>query len=112
MLVILTLAAALVVGPSACSAPVARSSEGNFILPGVRSNLVYDSRHSLDAYAPAGEPRPAALIIHGSSGNKSTHVNQLFPLLDKAGYAWFSLDVLQEKDGRLAGENANYTLGR
>ena len=102
MLSFLALAAALVIGAGTCFAPVARSSEGNFISPGVRSNLAYDSRHSLDAYAPAGEPRPAAVIVHGSSGNKSTHVNQLFPLLDKAGYAWFSVDYDSTEDVRSA----------
>ena len=30
-------------------------------------------------------------MIHGSSGDKSTHLTQLFPLLAKAGYAWFSV---------------------
>ncbi|MGO8788860.1 MAG: alpha/beta hydrolase fold domain-containing protein [Terriglobia bacterium] len=100
MLSFLALAAAL--GASTCSAPLAPTPEGNFILPGVRSDLAYDSRHSLDAYAPAGEPRPAAVIVHGSSGNKSTHVDQLFSLLDKAGYAWFSVDYDSTEDVRAA----------
>ncbi len=72
------------------------------MLPGARSNLVYELGYSLDAYAPAGDPRPAAVIIHGRSGSKSTHVNQLFPLLDKAGYAWFSVDYRSVNDVRAA----------
>jgi alpha-L-fucosidase 2 len=81
---------------------VARGPEGNFILPGARSNLAYEPAYSLDAYAPAGEPRPAAVIIHGSSGSRSTHVDQLFPLLEKAGYAWFSVDYGSADDVRAA----------
>jgi alpha-L-fucosidase 2 len=72
--------------------------EQNFVEPGVRSNLAYEPAYSLDAYAPAGEPRPAAVILHGGSASKSTHVDQLFPLLDKAGYAWFSVDYRSTAD--------------
>jgi alpha-L-fucosidase 2 len=102
MLAFVVLATALLIGPSTCAFPVARGPEGNFILPGARSNLAYETAYSLDAYAPAGEPRPAAVIIHGSSGSKSTHVDQLFPLLDKAGYAWFSVDYGSADDVRAA----------
>jgi len=96
------LAAALFAGPGTCAAPVARGPEENFILPGARSNLAYEPAYTLDAYAPPGQPRTAAVIIHGSSGNKSTHVDQLFPLLDKAGYAWFSVDYGSVGDVRAA----------
>jgi acetyl esterase len=102
MLAFLVLAASLLIGFSTCAVPVARGPEGNFILPGARSNLASEPAYSLDAYAPAGEPRPAAVIIHGSSGSRSTHVNQLFPLLDKAGYAWFSVDYGSADDVRAA----------
>jgi alpha-L-fucosidase 2 len=102
MLSFIPLAAALMMGPSTCASPVRQGFEENFILPEARSNLAYEPRYSLDAYAPAGEPRPAAVIIHGSSGSKSTHVNQLFPLLDKAGYAWFSVDYGSADDVRAA----------
>jgi alpha-L-fucosidase 2 len=98
----MTLAATLLIGTSTCAPPVAQGFEENFILPGARSNLVYERGYALDAYAPAGEPRPAAVIIHGSSGNKSTHLNQLFPLLDKAGYTWFSVDYGSVDDVRAA----------
>jgi len=102
MLACVVFAAAFLVGPSSCAVPVARGPQESFILPGARSNLAYEPAYSLDAYAPAGEPRPAAVIVHGSSGSKSTHVNQLFPLLDKAGYAWFSLDYGSADDVRAA----------
>ncbi len=102
MLAFVVLAASLLVGPSTCAVPVARGPEGNFILPGARSNLAYEPAYSLDAYAPAGEPRPAAVILHGNSGSRSTHVDQLFPLLDKAGYAWFSIDYGSADDARAA----------
>src|SRR5207244_9282969 len=50
------------------------------------------------SYAPAGEPRPAAIIIHGSEGTKITHVTQLFEVLDRAGFAWFSVDYHSSED--------------
>jgi acetyl esterase len=101
---LLTLAAALslILSPGTCPAPVARNPQGNLIVPGVLGDIAYDHGYSLDAYAPAGEPRPAAVIIHGRSGNKSTHVDQLFPLFDKAGYAWFSVDYGSAGDVRAA----------
>lgn len=102
MLSFIPLAAALMMGPSTCAPPVSPGFEESFTLPGARSNLVYETGYSLDAFAPAGEPRPAAVVIHGSSGSKSTHVNQLFPLLDKAGYAWFSVDYGSANDVRAA----------
>src|SRR5579863_2431145 len=99
---LLTLAAALVLNSGSCRAPVARNPPGNLIVPGVLGDIGYDPGYSLDAYAPGGEPRPAAVIIHGNAGNKSTHVDQLFPLLDKAGYAWFSVDYGSADDVRAA----------
>jgi acetyl esterase len=98
MILPFVLAATLVLNPGSCSAPVARSPQGNLILPGVLGDVDYGHGYSLDAYAPGGPPRPAAVIIHGSSGSKSTHVDQLFPLLDKAGYAWFSIDYASAAD--------------
>ncbi|MGD0227437.1 MAG: alpha/beta hydrolase fold domain-containing protein [Terriglobia bacterium] len=102
MLTFVSLAATLLITTTTCTAPVAQGPEGNLVLPGVRSNLVYGSGFALDAYAPAGEPRPAAVIIHGSLGSKGTHIDQLFPLLDKAGYAWFSVDYGSADDVRAA----------
>jgi acetyl esterase len=81
----------LLVGAQSCAPPV-QGPYGDFILPGVISGVSYEPGYSLDAYAPWGEPRPAAVIIHGSSGNRNTHVDQLFPLLANAGFAWFSVD--------------------
>jgi acetyl esterase len=101
MVSLLALAVALLPTPGGCSAPVG-NPQGNLITPGVLGDISYDGRYSLDAYAPNGDPRPAAVIIHGSSGSKSTHVNQLFSLLDKAGFAWFSLDYASAADVKAA----------
>jgi hypothetical protein len=70
-----------------CSKVEAGDAAGNYIIPGVLGDVVYRSGRSLDAYAPPGEPRPAAGIIHGSQGNKRTHVTQLFEPLARAGSA-------------------------
>jgi acetyl esterase len=102
MLALAAFVATLFVVPHRSAPPVAQGQAENFLVPGARSNLAYESGYSLDAYAPPGEPRPAAVIIHGSSGSKSTHVDQLFPLLDKAGYAWFSVDYGSPDDVRAA----------
>jgi acetyl esterase len=75
---------------------------GSYIFEGVQSNVEYGNGLNLDAYAPPGVRRPAALVIHGSSGDKSTHVTQLFPLLAKAGYAWFSVNYHNLSDIRAA----------
>ena len=99
---LLVLAATLFLSPGSCSPPIVHNPQGDLILPGVLGDIAYRSHYFLDAYAPSGEPRPAAVIIHGSSGGKSTYVDQLFPLLDKAGYAWFSMDYGSEADVRAA----------
>src|SRR5436309_11713949 len=82
------------------------SVEGNvarsYFLEGVQANIEYQNGLNLDAYAPPGVRRPAALVIHGSSGDKSTHLTQLFPLLAKAGYAWFSINYRNLADVRAA----------
>ena len=50
----------------------------------------------LDLHVPDGPgPFAAAILIHGGGfdeGSKSTNVRPLFDVLDKAGYAWFSID--------------------
>jgi acetyl esterase len=102
MVTLTLLGVILASGTPQCSAPVPQSSAGNYVIPGVLGDVAYGRVLSLDAYAPAGEPRPAAVILHGSSGNRSTHVDQLFPLLDKAGYAWFSIDYGSADDARAA----------
>jgi len=68
------------------------------MVPGVLADVAYTHGLALDAYAPPGEARPAAIIIHGSQGSKSTHVTQLFEVLDRAGYAWFSVDYHNADD--------------
>lgn len=85
---------------ASCSPPHG-DLNGNYMIPGVLGNVAYadgPGSLSLDAYAPAGEPRPAAVIIHGSRGDKRTHVTQLFDVLTNAGYAWFSVDYRTAED--------------
>ena len=77
---------------------VGSSDKHPYFLEGVKADLDYGHGLTLDAYAPAGERRPAAIVLHGSSGDKSTHVTQLFPLLTKAGYAWFTVNYRNFED--------------
>ena len=79
---------------------VASSDRHPYFLEGVRADLEYRHGLTLDAFAPAGERWPAAIILHGSSGDKSTHVTQLFPLLSNAGYAWFTVNYRNLEDIR------------
>ena len=102
MLACFLLAATMLNGQGTCAPAAGSGRESNFILPEVLSDVAYEPGYSLDAYAPAGEPRPAAVLIHGGSGNRSTHLEQLFPLLDRAGYAWFSVDYGSAADVRAA----------
>lgn len=50
----------------------------------------------LDVHVPDGPgPFPAAILVHGGGfdeGSKSTNVRPLFDVLDKAGFAYFSID--------------------
>ncbi len=82
--------AALAASVTACSPPLAHHSHP--FVSGALSDVAYEGQLNLDAYAPPGPPRPAAVIIHGNQGSKSTHVTQLFEVLDRAGFAWFSVD--------------------
>ncbi len=79
-----------------CSPPA--GGQPHYMIPGALGDVIYNHQLSLDAYAPAGDPRPAAVIIHGSQGTKSTHVTQLFEVLDRAGFAWFSVDYHTVED--------------
>ena len=79
-----------------CSHPV--GGQPHYIIPGALRDVIYHNQLALDAYAPTGESRPAAVIIHGSQGNKSTHVTQLFEVLARAGFAWFSVDYQSAED--------------
>jgi hypothetical protein len=86
---------------AACATAVGNPS-GNYIVPGVLGNVKYREEITLDAYAPAGTPRPAAILIHGGQGDKSTHLTQLFEVLARAGFAWFSVNYRGLEDVRAA----------
>jgi alpha-L-fucosidase 2 len=85
----------------ACPAPTGDPA-GNYMVAGAIGNVKYSGSLTLDAYAPAGPPRPAAVLIHGGNGNKSTHLTQLFEVLEHAGFAWFSIDYRNLEDVRAA----------
>lgn len=72
------------------------------MVPDALGDVKYRAEMALDAYAPAGEPRPAAILIHGGSGDKSTHLTQLFNVLDRAGFAWFSANYRDLDDIKAA----------
>lgn len=63
-----------------------------------RADIGYGSGYLLDAFAPSGEPRPAAIVIHGRLGNRRTHINQVLEVLEKSGWAWFSVDYGNASD--------------
>jgi acetyl esterase len=90
------LIAALAASIAPCSQPL--GGRPHYFIPGALRDVTFHDQLTLDAYAPAGEPRPAAIIIHGSQGTKSTHVTQLFEVLDRAGFAWFSVDYRSSED--------------
>jgi acetyl esterase len=90
------LIAALAASVAPCSQPLA--GHPHYVIPGALGDVTFREQLTLDAYAPPGEPRPAALIIHGSQGSKTTHVTQLFEVLDRAGFAWFSVDYRSVED--------------
>jgi acetyl esterase len=80
----------------------AGNSAGNYLVPGAWPDLKYRGDMKLDAYAPPGAPRRAAILIHGSQGDKSTHLTQVFEVLERAGFAWFSVDYRNLDDVRAA----------
>src|SRR5438046_10109583 len=73
-----------------CSHPL--GGQPHYIIPGALRDVIYHNQLALDAYAPAGEPRPAAVTIHGSQGNKNTHVTQLLHVLASGGFAGVSVN--------------------
>ena len=95
---LLLILAVATTGLAPCSSAIPQGPDGNYLLPGVAGDIPYHDNFTLDAYAPPGQPRPAAVIIHGSQGNKRTHITPLFELLDRAGYAWFAVDYGSESD--------------
>ena len=90
------LIAALAASIAPCSQPL--GGRPHYFIPGALRDVTFHDQLTLDAYAPAGEPRPAAIIVHGSQGTKSTQVTQLFEVLDRAGFAWFSVDYRSTED--------------
>src|SRR5256885_790468 len=58
---------------AASIAPCSQKLEGrpHYVAPGALRDVTYHDQLTLDAYAPAGEPRPAAIIIHGTSDEES-----------------------------------------
>jgi acetyl esterase len=83
-----------------CATP--HPSGPSYLIPGAVNGIVYQQGQTLDAYAPEGRPRPAAIVIHGSRGNSQTHVDQLLEVLTNAGYAWFSVNYRDADDVRAA----------
>ncbi len=51
---------------------------------------------TLDAYVPDGKgPFPTVIIVHGGgwvNGTKRSYVTPIFPVLTKAGFAWFTIN--------------------
>lgn len=78
----------------------ARNPEGNYIIPGVKGDIVYRQANgvelSLDAYVQKrGNKRPAVVVIHGGNwdtGSRAAFVGQFLERLTAAGYNWFSID--------------------
>ena len=68
------------------------------------ADMEYGSGLMLDAFAPPGPTRPAAIVIHGRSGNRHTHINQVLAVLEKAGWAWFSIDYRDASDIKRAAD--------
>ena len=81
-----------------CPAISVGNPHGNYIVPGSLSDIRYKNDLAMDAFAPQGEPRPAAVIIHGNHGNKRGFITRLMEHAAKAGYAWFAPDFTNEPD--------------
>ena len=94
LLVLLSLHRPAIAQP--CPALQVRNPDGNYIIPGVRGDIVYSGDLALDAYVQQGSPsRPSIVVIHGgawSSGSRIAHIGQLLEVITHAGYNWFSLD--------------------
>lgn len=73
---------------------------GNYIVPGVRGEIIYrragGQALALDAYVQQrGARRPAVVVIHGgtwTSGSRVAHIGQLLETLTRAGFNWFAVD--------------------
>jgi acetyl esterase len=88
-------------GQGNCPAPVAGNADGNYIVPGSQGDIAYANGLTMDAYAPAGDPRPAALVIHGSRGDKRGYITSIYEQLTRDGYAWFAPNF-RNADGDVA----------
>ena len=74
--------------------------EGNYVVPGVRGEIVYrrvaGATLALDAYIQqSGERRPAVVVVHGGNwdtGSRVAFTGQFLELLTRAGYNWFAVD--------------------
>jgi acetyl esterase len=83
-----------------CPPVQVRNPEGNYIVPGVRGDIVYrrvgGRELALDAYVQRrGKRRPAVVVIHGggfTSGSRVAFVGQFLEMLTRAGFNWFSVD--------------------
>lgn len=73
-----------------CPPPAAGNPDGNYVVPGSVGDIPYRPGLALDAYAPPGPPRPAALLIRGSHGNRRGYVTSVYEQLARDGYAWFA----------------------
>lgn len=81
-----------------------RNPEGNYIVPGVRGDIVYSRVNgvalALDAYVQKrGKHRPAVLVIHGggfTAGSRVSFIGQFLEMLTRAGYNWFALDYRRQ----------------
>src|SRR5215472_10400650 len=98
---VITWATSLGAYQAGCPAPEGNPAV-NYMVPGALGDVPYRAGITLDAYAPAGTRRPAAVLIHGSQGDKSTHITQLFEVLERAGFAWFSINYRNLDDVRAA----------
>src|SRR5690349_4740446 len=76
----------------------AAGAQVNYIVPGALGDVPYHGRWTMDLYAPKCEPRPAAIIIHGSRGNRRGYISRLCEQATRAGYAWFAPDYGSEAD--------------
>src|SRR5215472_558578 len=99
--IFLLTAASFAMGANSCP-PATGDPNGNYMSAGSLGDVEYGGGMTLDAYAPEGKPKPFAVLIHGSSGDKSTHMTQLFAVLERAGYSWFSVDYRNAEDIRAA----------
>lgn len=81
-----------------CPALVIGNPDGNYIVPGSVGDIRYQAGLTMDAYAPPGNPRPAAVVIRGSRGDKRGYVTSVYEQLARDGYAWFAPNFRNAED--------------